>query len=109
MPTIRPQQWKFTLGYLAWVILTIWFLHSIFSPAQPREVSYSDFVNEVKAGHLEDVRITENKLIGTYKKDALKTLKLPTKNPQITCDRIPGLDSGPLVQDLEAQHVKFSG
>jgi cell division protease FtsH len=109
MPTIRPQQWKFTLGYLAWVILTIWFLHSIFSPAAPRELSYSDFVNEVKAAHLEDVRITETKLIGTYKKDVLKTLKPPTKNPQITCDRIPGLDSGPLVQDLEAQHVKFSG
>ncbi len=109
MPTIRPQQWKFTLGYLAWVILTIWFLHSIFSPAQPRELSYSDFVNEVKAGHLEDVRITQTKLIGTYNKDVLKTLKPPTKNPQITCDRIPGLDSGPLVQDLEAQHVKFSG
>ena len=48
MPNIRPQQWKFTLGYLAWVILTIWFLHSIFTPAQPRELSYSDFLNEVK-------------------------------------------------------------
>ncbi len=109
MPNIRPQQWKFTLGYLAWVILTIWFLHSIFTPPQPRELSYSDFLNEVKAGHLDEVHITETKLIGTYKKDVLKTLKPPTKNPQIQCDRIPGLDSAPLVQDLEAQHVKFSG
>ncbi len=109
MSNLRPQQWKFTLGYLAWMILTIWFLHSIFNPPQPRELSYSDFLNEVKAGHLDDVRITEDKLIGTYKKDYLKTLKPPQKNPQITSDRIPGLDSGPLVQDLEAQHVKFSG
>ena len=40
MPDIsnmRPQQWKFSLGYLAWVILTIWFLHSMFTPPQPRE------------------------------------------------------------------------
>jgi cell division protease FtsH len=109
MPNLRPQQWKFSLGYLAWVILTIWFLHSMFTPPQPRELSYSDFLNEVKAGHLDDVRITEEKLVGTYKKDYLKTLKPPAKTPQITCDRIPGLDTGPLVQDLEAQHVKFSG
>ena len=109
MPNIRPQQWKFTLGYLAWVILTIWMLHSIFTPPQPREVPYSDFLNEVKAGHLDDVRITENKLVGTYKKDYLKTLKPPPKNPQLTADRIPGMDTGPLVQELEAQHMKFSG
>jgi len=110
VPKMRPQQWKFTLGYLAWVILTIWFLHSIFSPPQPHVVSYSDFLNEVKAGHLDDVRITESKLVGTYKKDYLKTLKPPAnKVNQVTCDRIPGLDAGALVQDLEAQHVKFSG
>jgi cell division protease FtsH len=109
MPNLRPQQWKFTLGYLAWVILTIWFLHSIFTPPQPRMMSYSDFLNEVKAGHLDDVRITENKLVGTYKKDYLKSLKPPANNPQITCDRIPGLDAGQLVQALDAQHVKYSG
>src|SRR5579862_8433373 len=109
MPNLRSQQWKFSLGYLAWVILTIWFLHSMFTPAQPRELSYSDFLNEVKAGHLDDVRINEDKLIGTYKKDYLKTLKPPANNPRITCSRIPGLDTGPLVQELEAQHVKFSG
>jgi len=109
MPNLRPQQWKFTLGYLAWMILTIWFLHAIFTPAQPRTVSYSDFVNEVKAGHLDDVHITETKVAGTYKKDYLKSLKPPNNVPQITCDRIPGLDAGALVQELEAQHVKFSG
>src|ERR1700739_2287221 len=35
-------------------------------------------------------------------------LKTPV-NPQISCTRIPGLDAGPLVQELESQHVKFSG
>ena len=109
MPKIRPQQWKFTLGYLAWVILTIWILHSMFTPREARAVSYSDFLNEVKAGHLDTARITETKLVGTYKKDYLKTLKPPANNPEITCDRIPGLDAGMLVQALEAQHVKYSG
>lgn len=109
VPNMRPQQWKFTLGYLAWVILTIWFLHSIFTPPQPRILSYSDFLKEVDAGHLDDVRITETKLYGTYKKDYLKTLKPPNNTPQIQCDRIPGLDAGPLVQALQTQHIKFSG
>jgi cell division protease FtsH len=110
VPKMRPQQWKFTLGYLAWVILTIWFLHSIFAPPQPHVVSYSEFLSEVNAGHLDDVRITENKLAGTYKPAYLKTLKPPAnKVKQVTCDRIPGLDAGTLVQALQAQHVKFSG
>lgn len=109
MPKMRPQQWKFTLGYVAWVILTIWFLHSLFTPPQPRMLSYSDFLKEVDAGHLDDVRITETKVFGTLKKDYVKSQKPPNNNPQIQCDRIPGLDAAPLVQALQTQHVKFSG
>lgn len=102
------RQWKFTLGYLVWFIVAIWFLRTTFAPAEPRDMSYSEFLAEVKAGHLEDVRITERQLIGTLKKDQLKDKKGPA-NPQISCTRIPGLDAGPLVQELESQHLKFSG
>ena len=105
---LNKQQWRFTLVYLLWMVLAIWALHSIFAPPQPREISYSDFINEVKAGHLEDLRITERQLIGTLKKEAVKDKKTP-QNLQIQCTRIPGLDVGPLVQELEAQKVKFSG
>jgi cell division protease FtsH len=107
---LRKQQWKFSLGYLIWFAFMIWLIQTTLSPAKPREMSYSDFLAEVKAGHLEDVRITERQLIGTLKKDQLKEKdkKTPVK-PQIECSRIPGLDAGPLVQELEAQHVKFSG
>ena len=106
--SLNKQQWKFTVVYLLWVVLTIWFLREIFSPPQPKELSYSDFLGEVKAGHLQDVRITERQLIGTLKKDAVKNQKGP-QNLQIQCTRIPGLDAGPLVQELQAQGVKFSG
>ena len=106
--SLNKQQWKFTVVYLLWVVLTIWFLREIFSPPQPKELSYSDFLGEVKAGHLQDVRITERQLIGTLKKDVVKNQKGP-QNLQIQCTRIPGLDAGPLVQELQAQGVKFSG
>src|SRR5579871_6692552 len=105
---LNKQQWSFTVVYLIWVLLAIWFIQSLFSSPQPREMSYSDFLAEVKAGHLQDVRITERQLIGTLKKDAVKDKKGP-QNLEIACTRIPGLDAGPLVQELEAQNVKFSG
>ena len=107
---LRTTQWGFTLLYILWGILLIWFLRTMSSPSHPREVSYSDFLNEVKAGHLEDVRITERQLVGTLNKGALKTSdKKAPPNPRIECERIPGLDAGSLVAELEAQKVKFSG
>jgi len=105
---LRSQQWKFSLIYLVWVVLAIWWLRSAFAPPQPAEVSYSDFLADVKAGQFDNVRITERRLIGTLKKDLLKGKK-PPPNPQVQCTRIPGLDAGPLVQQLETQNVKFSG
>ena len=105
---LSKQQWGFTLVYIVWVVFAIWSLRAFFNPPQPREMSYSDFLGEVNAGHLEDVRITERQLVGTLKKDVIKSKKGP-QNLQIQCSRIPGLDASPLVQALEAQKVKFSG
>jgi cell division protease FtsH len=105
---VRKRQITFSLGYVVWAVLLLWFIRSALSPPAPHELSYSDFLSEVKAGHLDRVRITERRLVGTLKSDQLKGKKGPV-NPQIACSRIPGLDAGPLVQELEAQHVKFSG
>jgi len=109
MPSdLRKQQLKFSVVYLLWFVAAIWFLRTSMAPPQPREVSYDEFLAELKAGHLESVRITERQLIGDLKKDLLKNKK-PPPNPQIECSRIPGLEAGPLVQEIEAQKIKFSG
>jgi len=105
---LNKQQWRFTFVYLLWMVLAIWILRATFATPEPRDISYSDFLDEIKAGHLEDVRITERQLIGTLKKKASKDTK-PPQNPHIQCTRIPGLDTAPLVQLLETQKVKFSG
>ncbi|HTX38220.1 MAG TPA: ATP-dependent zinc metalloprotease FtsH [Bryobacteraceae bacterium] len=105
---LSSRQWKFSLIYLVWVVLAIWSLRTMFAPPQPQQVSYSDFVADLKAGQFEDVRITETQLIGTVKKDLLKGKKGP-QNPLVECSRIPGLSATPVVQELEAQKVKFSG
>jgi len=107
---LRKQQWMFTAGYILWLLLMFWLIRTTLTPVAPRQVSYSDFMDEVKAGHLEQVHITEQHLQGTLKKDQLKqTNKKIPPNPLIECSRIPGLSAAPLVQELEAQHVKFSG
>ena len=103
---LSKQQWKFTLSYLVWFFLAILLFRTFSNPPQPREVSYSEFMAELKGGHLEQVRITERQLIGDLKKSALKDKK---ENPQIECSRIPGLEAGAVVQDLETQKVNFSG
>lgn len=106
----RRQQWMFTIGYLFWLLLMFWLIRTTLTPVPPRQVSYSDFMDEVKAGHLEQVHITEQHLLGTLKKDQLKqTNKKTPPNPLIECSRIPGLSAAPLVQELEAEHLNFSG
>src|SRR5579883_2291528 len=104
---VTKQQWKFTLGYLIWVIFMIWVTRGMFAQPQPRQMSYSDFLEQIKAGHLEEVQIDERQLIGILKPDQTKGKK--NAENRIECTRIPGLDAGPLVQELQAQHVKFSG
>jgi cell division protease FtsH len=105
----QPQRkhWNFIVTYLICLLLAIWFLHSMQSAASPRQISYSQFLAEVSAGHLKEVHITETKLSGQLKPDYVKKSKIA--NPQIQCSRIPGLDAGPLVQLLESQHVQYSG
>src|SRR5215467_9093430 len=97
-------------GYLIWLLAAIWILRSSSSSGQPRDLSYSDFMAEVAAGHLQEVKITDRQLIGTLKPDQVKEedRKCPGSD-QIATTRIPGLDAAPLVQQLEAQNVKFSG
>jgi cell division protease FtsH len=104
------RNWKFAFGYLIWLLLAIWLLRSSSSSAQPKDVSYSDFMAQVAAGRLQEVRITDRQLIGTLKKDQLNEQdKNRPGADQIATTRIPGLDAGPLVQQLDAQHVKYSG
>ena len=103
---VRKKQWKFTLGYLIWVVVMIWLMRSMFTQPQPSQVSYSDFLEQIKAGRFQEVQISERQVVGILKPDQTKGKK-GGANSKVVCTRIPGLDAGPLVQELEAQKVKF--
>ena len=72
------------------------------STVQPKQVPYSDFLSEVRSGHVSDVGIDEERFVATLKTDGAAA-------PQISTQRIPGMNETSLLSDLEAQHVKFSG
>ena len=103
----RPSLWKFLAAYILVAILVGWYMHGHAAPPT-KLVSYSEFMADVAAQHLQQVDITQTKLIGLLKQEQAKKNK--TQTPEtIECTRIPGLDAEPLVAELEAQHVKFSG
>ena len=99
----RPQ-W---LLPLVLVVFTLLWLSLQFpsGTAQPKEVSYNEFLSEVRSGHVAKVAIDEQLFIATLKTDSAKK----EIEQQISAQRLPGIDETSLLGDLEAQHVTFSG
>src|SRR5207248_4620998 len=99
----RPQ-WLLPLALLLSALF--WFsLQFSSSTPQPKQVSYSEFLSEVRTGHVAEVGIDEQLLIATLRTE------IATKGAaqQISTQRLPGMDETSLLGDLEAQHVTFSG
>jgi len=100
----RPQ-WLLPLAYLL-AFAIVWYL---FRPSsntvEPKQISYSDFLVEVRSGHVSEVGIDEQLLIAKLKTDAGK--KEPAQ--QISTQRIPRMDDTSLLGELEAHNVTFSG
>jgi cell division protease FtsH len=105
MPTKQhKRQWLFSLMYLVWAVVIFWAIaHSTANPG-PKTVLYSQFVSEVNAGKLDEVRITGEQFIGREKAPAGQ------KNRQwIAADRLPNVNETSIIQTLEAHGVKFWG
>src|SRR5260370_34413451 len=99
----RPQ-WLLPLAVL--LLGLFWFsLQYSSTTPQPKQVSYSEFLSEVRAGHVAEVGIDEQLFIATLKTDAAEK----ETAQQISAQRLPGIDETSLLGDLEAQHVTFSG
>jgi cell division protease FtsH len=70
----------------------------------PKQVSYSSFLEQIRAGQLQEVLITDKALIGTRKPE-----KKGAAAPQISTPRLPGIDEKELLNELEQHHVQFTG
>lgn len=99
------QQW-FTVGHLVIVILGLWLVYAVFTSSgpTPRSVSYSEFLDEVRAGHLTEVEVKDHSLTGR-----LKPQQKDQQPDLISAARLPGIDERDLVREFEDHHVKVSG
>jgi len=100
----QKRQWRFSLAYMAAAALALYLFQLLLMAPQPKTVSYSEFVAELKAGRLAEVNITERQLIGAPKPEAGKG-----KPVLLVATRLPGIDDTPLVREMEARGVKLSG
>jgi cell division protease FtsH len=100
---------KMTLFWLVYVLLPVALLFSIyrvFPGSTTPEVSYNEFLAELRAGHLAEVEITETQLIGKLKPEAVDQ---KTGRQTLTASRLPKLEETALIRELDEQKVKYSG
>jgi ATP-dependent Zn protease len=105
LATLKRPPWLLPLTSLLLLIL-LWysFQHPIGAP-NLKQTSYSEFLSEVRKGHVSEVRIDEQRFMATLKTDAAKK----ETAQQISTQRLPGMDETSLLKDLEDQQVTFSG
>ncbi len=105
----KRNPWLAFLPYLLGAVI-FFFLPSLvpvgswFPALTSRNVSFTEFVNELRADHLERVEITPNEFIGM-----LKAPPNRSGGQVITATRLPGIDETPLLKEMEAHHVTVAG
>ncbi|MBV9226894.1 MAG: ATP-dependent zinc metalloprotease FtsH [Acidobacteriaceae bacterium] len=113
MNTKEPlRHWEQLKKGIPWLGMIVLLLCFYFLPPSPplmdaNELTYSEFLNEVRAGHLEDVQIKE-KIVTGYRKGQDNSLAA-RQHRFVSAARLPSLSETELVWELEAQHVRFSG
>ena len=103
----QQRRWLFTGINMFLVFAAVFLTNKLVPSTTPKELSYSEFLTELRADHLSEVQITERELIGILKADPAH----PKSRPEltITANRLPGVDEAALVKELEAHPVKFAG
>jgi cell division protease FtsH len=92
--------------YLLLMVGSYFLLRNLIATSKPVNVSYSEFIAEIRAGHLSEVIFKEEELIGKLKEDAAKARG---GNQEIAATRLPKMDESALLKELESQQVKISG
>src|SRR5204863_5579276 len=99
----KRSRWLMPLVYLSALAFLWYSFHRASVEPQPKQISYSEFLSEVRAGHVSDVRIEEQYLVARLKPGPSK------QKEEISTERLPAMDETSLLKDLEAHGVAFSG
>src|SRR5262249_14684767 len=66
------------------------------------DVSYNDFVGEVRAGHIDEAQVGALKYVGKFKPG----VKKPNEPQAISTGRLPGVDDRALIDDMQKHNVR---
>ena len=108
MEKSKKNQWLFTLANVLAALALIYIFNRAIVGAGPKEVPYSDFLAEVRAGHMAEVQITEKTLLGVLKEEKPNSGQ-PAPAHMLKATRLPGMEETTLLKELDAHGVKFSG
>src|SRR6516164_6219650 len=105
MKTETKGRWLFSIFYLVTMLGLFVVLQLVFVRNPITDVSYNDFANEIRAGHIAEVQVGEIKYIGKFKSGVRKG-----NEPQsISTGRLPGIEERPLIEEMEKQNVHIYG
>ncbi|HWN90341.1 MAG TPA: ATP-dependent zinc metalloprotease FtsH [Verrucomicrobiae bacterium] len=115
------QKTQFSLVYLLIAVIVLSLVQSWLLAPRTVEIPMSKFLQLVREGKVEKVSLTDREIRGTLKPGALPA---PQPGPgdkvrslvgvdqaltTFTTTRIPGIDDGSLVKELEQHKIEFSG
>src|SRR6266705_2416889 len=115
------QKTQFSLVYLLIAVVVLSLVQSWLLAPRTVEIPMSKFLQLVREGKVERVSVTDREIRGTLKPGALPA---PQPGPgdkvrslvgvdqpltTFTTTRIPGIDDGSLVKELEQHKIEFSG
>ena len=115
------QKTQFSLVYLLIAVVVLSLVQSWLLAPRTVEIPMSKFLQLVREGKVEKVSLTDREIRGTLKPGALPA---PQPGPgdkvrslvgvdqpltTFTTTRIPGIDDGSLVKELEQHKIEFSG
>jgi ATP-dependent Zn protease len=81
----RKYQWLYLLAYSLFFALMWYSLRLSLTAQGPKQVPYSEFLNEVRASDVSEVRIDQTVLVAELKPDALKK----DEPHEISTERLP--------------------
>jgi len=103
----QKHRWAFTVVNIVLVVLAVYLVNALIPEGTSKQLSYSEFLAELRSGNLTEVQITERELIGVRKDDPAHPRSVRERS--ITATRLPGVDESLLLKELEAHPVKFGG
>ena len=96
----KRNSWMFTAANVLVAVAMIYALNRAFSVSRPKEVPYSEFLSEVRAGHMAEVQITDKTLLGVLKEQKPNSENSPASVHMLKATRLPGINEATLLKDV---------